>query len=140
MERDDDEAEALTEAQALRAELRALQGELKSLRGEMAALRSEIGPRVGGATMRTLIECPHCGGRRVLEVQRVSDRTDAGDVPLAVASKGFFTRKPVGPLRCWICAACGFTEWYVEGPQELTVDDETISAHEVDDAERGPYR
>jgi hypothetical protein len=123
------------EIAALKAEVRRLQATIDE---ELPAIRASLSqPR---ATMRALLECPHCGGRRVLEAEKVADRTDAGDVPLAVASKGFWVRKPVGALSCWICASCGFAEWYVISPEQLEVDGQTIAEHTIDDADQGPYR
>jgi hypothetical protein len=121
---------------ALQSEVARLSRELESAREALAA--QQASPR---QTMRGLLECPHCSGRRVYHIRRVLDRGDANsEHHFSVTTKGFWSPKPVGRFACWVCAGCGFTEWYVSDPQSLEVDDETIELIEIEPGEGGPYR
>ncbi|HHH29253.1 MAG TPA: hypothetical protein ENK57_13045 [Polyangiaceae bacterium] len=128
-----------------RARLDALTAEVATLREQLSRLKAELDARAGlprtRQSMRTLLECPHCQGRRVYHVKEVLDRGD-GNIkqPFSVSTKGFWAPKPIGRFSCWVCAGCGFAEWYVQDPRSLDTDVDHVEIHEVDDKDHGPYR
>lgn len=123
----------------------ALEAEVAELREVVERLQGEIRthsrlPRAR-QSMRTLLECPHCEGRRLYHVKEVLDRGDGNSKqPFSVTTKGFWAPKPIGRFNCWVCAQCGFAEWYIQDPRSLDTDVDNVEIHEVDDEERGPYR
>ena len=123
----------------------ALEAEVAELREVVERLQGEIRthsrlPRAR-QSMRTLLECPHCEGRRLYHVKEVLDRGDGNSKqPFSVTTKGFWATKPIGRFNCWVCAQCGFAEWYIQDPRSLDTDVDNVEIHEVDDEERGPYR
>ncbi len=123
----------------------ALNAQLVELRDAVKRLEAELGarnrlPRTR-QSMRTLLECPHCEGRRLYHVKEVLDRGDGNSKqPFSVTTKGFWAPKPIGRFNCWVCAACGFAEWYVQDPRSLDTDVDNVEIHEVDDKDHGPYR
>lgn len=89
--------------------------------------------------MRKTLRCPKCDERRVLHVRHVSDK-DAGHQPLSLVSeRGTWTWKSRGALEAYVCASCGYTEWYTSKPEELTVDGDVIRLLEGPPRE-GPFR
>jgi predicted nucleic-acid-binding Zn-ribbon protein len=87
--------------------------------------------------MRKTGICPKCEHQHTLLVDTVADM-DYGVGPLHVASIttekrrfGVEIRKAVGKLSAVVCKACGYTEFYVQNPGSIPVDDEYVR-------ERGP--
>lgn len=82
--------------------------------------------------MRTHSRCPKCNGTKlyVCENHQPDDDSQNHRHPLAVmtvlvskqvtgASRGTDWRTEAGTFETWICAACGFTEWYAKDPERL---------------------
>lgn len=136
MDRQEERDERLA---TLQAELDQLRSELKDLREALATQsRRPAGP---GTTMRALLECPHCETRRLYHIKRVLDRGDSNsEHHFSVTTKGFWSPKPIGRFSCWVCAGCGYTEWYVTDPQTLEIDEQTIELVDIGEGESGPYR
>lgn len=127
------------------AQIDALTAEVARLREELVRLQEELGAQArlprARQSMRTLLECPHCEGRRLYHVKEVLDRGDGNSKqPFSVTTKGFWAPKPIGRFNCWVCAQCGFAEWYVQDPRSLDTDVDNVEIHEVDDKDHGPYR
>ena len=54
--------------------------------------------------MRTTATCPKCSGKKLIVVHE----------------RGFLRdTKVIGRFESWICAACGYTEFYALSPQRL---------------------
>lgn len=103
---------------------------LEALEAEIRELRAALERRE--TSMRRDRRCPACGVRRILHAKRV------GGVALSVAVVGLFSPEPRGYFECYVCAACGSCEWYVEHPAELeAVDGVVVLAPE---SESSPYR
>ena len=92
--------------------------------------------------------CPHCEGRAVWHIAQMHERGEAGAFekpiqPLNVVlhEKFFKLYNGVGYFETYICKACGFTEWYAHGLEELQADPEKgvfLLQGKADDV--GPYR
>jgi len=70
--------------------------------------------------------CPSCESRDIIPSVTVMDRIryTNDSVPLAVGMyrrpRALFGKGPFqSPLRAWICGNCGYSELYIENPQEL---------------------
>ncbi len=71
--------------------------------------------------------CPKCQSTDVIPDVKVLDRVEAADFSAtsltAVVYDNpeamFFKGKHPATLRAYVCGACGFTEFYVDEPQEL---------------------
>jgi predicted nucleic-acid-binding Zn-ribbon protein len=82
--------------------------------------------------MRTSARCPKCDGTKLYvcdnrqpdgEFSNVIHPFVITTVPLgkdAVGAKsGTRHRTHVGTYETWICAGCGYTEWYAKDPEQL---------------------
>jgi predicted nucleic-acid-binding Zn-ribbon protein len=82
--------------------------------------------------VRTRPQCPKCGGTKLYVCEnRQPDAETTAVHPLVVATVtlpeydlvgaefGEMIRTPIGAYETWICAACGFTEWYAKDPERL---------------------
>ena len=64
--------------------------------------------------------CPQCESRKLWHIERVSVFPN---MPMPVAMEARFAGpRPKGSFQAHICAACGFTEWYATGLDELKPD------------------
>lgn len=69
--------------------------------------------------------CPKCKSTQVIKRARIADRghgnattdlcVELYENPDAMIFKG--TRRV--PLRAWVCGSCGYTELYVDNPEDL---------------------
>jgi len=102
-------------------------------------------------------KCPKCGARKIYVVSEVSLLSDGHEVvalPVALASRwmeGVLTGGSTkilkgGHFQAWVCANCGFTEWYAQKLHQLDRLAEVTSAVRIIDhtdnapPEGGPYR
>jgi predicted nucleic-acid-binding Zn-ribbon protein len=81
--------------------------------------------------------CPKCGGRKVYAVPVQQTYCDAGGTLRAFHLTGG------GPMSAFVCAACGYTEWYMPGSamkllaRMLAAGVVSVVEHK---AERDPFR
>jgi len=106
--------------------------------------------------MRTHSRCPKCNGTKLYVCENQQPDDDSVNcinrfvivaVPFSqedTGSKhGSEYRTHVGTYETWICAGCGFTEWYAQDPEHLL---EKVSkmrgsgVRVVDSAASAPYR
>jgi predicted nucleic-acid-binding Zn-ribbon protein len=107
--------------------------------------------------MRTNARCPKCSGTKLFVCENTQPDWDSSNVvhPFHVttverstdetgAREGSRYRSHVGRYETWICAACGFTEWYAKDAQALLDKLASIPRTGVrvvgGDAPRRPYR
>lgn len=82
--------------------------------------------------MRTHSRCPKCNGTTLYVCENQQADTDSSNgihrfvilaAPLSQedtgAKHGSDYRTHVGTYETWICAGCGFTEWYAHDPEHL---------------------
>ncbi|MGK3990109.1 hypothetical protein WME99_44105 [Sorangium sp. So ce136] len=82
--------------------------------------------------MRATRQCPKCGGSKlyVCENRQPDEQSSntilcfrVATVPVSAKTVGTKQGTPhrteVGAFQTWICAACGFTEWYALDPEAL---------------------
>ena len=94
--------------------------------------------------MKTTVTCPKCNNRRILHVSSIQDKSPSikRDAVRSVSAKaplttlGRWTNE--GVFECYICANCGYTEWYTKDPDDITVDGDVVRVLEVPDS--SPYR
>lgn len=75
--------------------------------------------------MTSPTNCSRCQSDKVIPNVHIRDYGDYGsnsqlsieiyEKPDALIFKGTFE----GPLNAWVCGECGYTELYIENPQEL---------------------
>ncbi len=71
-------------------------------------------------------KCPKCSGTDIITNARVLTRINAaeGDLTLATYDNPealLFKGKQSTIVSAWVCAGCGFTEWYAADPNVLRV-------------------
>lgn len=70
--------------------------------------------------MRKTLICPKCEGRKLWHIENVQELTEMGPKPIRVAfNQTLFRAKPLGFFEAFICAGCGYTEWYAHGIEEM---------------------
>jgi predicted nucleic-acid-binding Zn-ribbon protein len=82
--------------------------------------------------MKKSLVCPKCEGRRVVHCERAvlplrdPNRLSTEPVTLAVTvdEKWYGGFTPIGQFEQFICARCGYTEWYALGIDALTADEQ----------------
>jgi predicted nucleic-acid-binding Zn-ribbon protein len=96
--------------------------------------------------MKNSLQCPKCSGRRILWVKEVQDKApgDGGgilSIRASVKDDGVALGEweNTGIFEAFVCAGCGFTEWFVRDPESLPIDGETVTLLEGNEAS-GPYR
>ena len=76
--------------------------------------------------MKRTNKCPKCGSSDVLADAHAIDRSQYGETELTVAT----FRKPEAllfkgqlttPLSAWVCADCGYVEFYADSPRSIKV-------------------
>lgn len=74
--------------------------------------------------MRKTLQCPKCDGRKLWRVEAMRDRGHFNQLhPLSVVlQQGTWKEKATGWFETFICAGCGYTEWYANGLDGLTED------------------
>ena len=84
--------------------------------------------------MRKSLQCPKCEGRKLWRIEEVGEHGHANAaVPFAVSmQKSFWTGKGVGRYETFICAGCGYTEWYAYELEALKHDPKK-GVHFIDD-------
>jgi len=108
--------------------------------------------------MKQTETCPKCRGTKLFVVNEVQRRQSAEGIETIVPVTVTATQARVGPtgrfsgeqrknleagrFEAWVCAACGFTEWYATRLNELAVLADATSAVRVieREPEGGPYR
>jgi len=79
--------------------------------------------------MKRTNQCPKCGSKDVVADAKAVDRVYFGvEQELSVATfrkpdAVFFKGRADSSLSAWICAACGFVEFYVDEPKGLRTAD-----------------
>jgi hypothetical protein len=128
------------------SELRVRADEIGALRASVAELESRlVAERTRIRTMRHTVQCPSCGGRRILHVRAINDARDSGMAPLALNTRfsAWTGVKPGEPLEAHVCRNCGLLEWHATGLDALKPDGKEI-VELVSDADappqRAPYR
>lgn len=77
--------------------------------------------------MKRTNQCPKCGGTDIFANLDPRDRGEMNAVQtLTVASYSdpdalFFKGAQTAELTAWVCATCGFTEFYVKAPANLKI-------------------
>lgn len=76
------------------------------------------------SAMRKTGKCPKCDGTNILANVMALEKYDAyhGDTQLVVEGDPgamLFKDAAYSPVRAWVCAVCGYTEWYTLDPKEL---------------------
>lgn len=101
------------------AELRA---RIEELDARLAAERTRI------RTMRQTVQCPSCGGRRILHVRALYHGNYAGMAALSLIMRnGKWTGPTWGdPMEAYACRNCGLVEWHAGPIERLTPDGENI--------------
>lgn len=82
--------------------------------------------------MRTHSRCPKCNGTKLYVVENHQPESDSSngiaifrvatpaiDHEEVGARDGSSYRTHVGTYETWICAGCGYTEWYAKDPEHL---------------------
>jgi predicted nucleic-acid-binding Zn-ribbon protein len=106
--------------------------------------------------MRTHSRCPKCTGTKIYVCDNAQSDCDNRNYshPFSITvvlrgtdetggSRGSAFRTEVGQYETWICAGCGYTEWYAKDPEHLL---EKLSktpatgVRVVDSTANGPYR
>jgi predicted nucleic-acid-binding Zn-ribbon protein len=94
--------------------------------------------------MRKTVMCPKCSERKILYLNRVSDRGDHNIVsPMYLMVKHHvLSVERCGKIEAAVCATCGYTEFYATELGAMPVDGETVRFLEVppEPPEQGPYR
>ena len=110
------------------ARLAALELAVGELRTTVAELEQRLATeRTRIRTMRHTVQCPSCGGRRILHVRTVHQVSAYGLVPLALASDIRWSGvKQGGPLQAYACRNCGLLEWHATGLDLLEPDGENV--------------
>jgi predicted nucleic-acid-binding Zn-ribbon protein len=106
--------------------------------------------------MRTHSRCPKCNGTKLYVVENRQPESDSsnGIAVLRVATpsidhdevgakNGSRYRTEVGSFETWICAGCGYTEWYAKDPEHLLeklAKRRDSGVRVVDGAPETPYR
>ena len=109
--------------------------------------------------MRTTHRCPKCRGAKLYVCENRQPAHDSGNglhsltitsVPITRKALGLphkwhdGPRTDVGAFQTWICAQCGYTEWYAQDPERIleklaAVPDSGVSVV-VDPEEGAPFR
>jgi hypothetical protein len=92
--------------------------------------------------------CPHCDGNWVWHIETMRERGEAGVMerpiqPLNVVLQERFFKlyDGKGHFETYICKACGFTEWYAVGLDDLAPDPKHgVRLLQGKPDEEGPYR
>jgi predicted nucleic-acid-binding Zn-ribbon protein len=76
--------------------------------------------------MKQSHRCPKCQSTDIIGDVRPLDRTDDGTYTAQLATYRnpgamLFRGAQKTPLRAWVCAECGFVEFYAEDPKVLKV-------------------
>ena len=113
--------------------------------------------RYAAPLMKATKSCPKCASKHLLVVPDVAgvhhDYPTMKTVPMQFAmevrtnKKGVFASATeiatAGRFEAWVCAKCGFTEWYVKNVSALAAlaaRSSTVKVVGGDDDESGPYR
>jgi len=94
--------------------------------------------------MRTTATCPKCSGKKIVVTELRVARPSVSRIPAAAYDVAWRLPEEAGGFESWICAACGYTEFYAkdlgdvdrlaaEHPKDVRIVDGTIAA-------RGPFR
>jgi predicted nucleic-acid-binding Zn-ribbon protein len=106
--------------------------------------------------MRTQSRCPKCSGTKLYVCENQQPESDSSNgisafrviaVPISQddtgAKDGSSYRTHVGSYETWICAACGYTEWYAKDDEHLLEKLSKIrnsGVRFVDGSAKAPYR
>lgn len=119
----------------------ALESRVRMLEGHVASLVERIEQLQGQRdSMRGLVRCPACGGRRLVRARQVADRDSGQLKPMAVSTKGMFFPEPCGVFEIDVCAACGLVEWHVDDPSKIDIEHPDIHVITSEGDGPGPYR
>ena len=82
--------------------------------------------------MRSSHVCPKCDGRRLYVCENRQPDHDSSNIIKTLrvctvpidqettgAEEGSSYRSEIGSFETWICAGCGFTEWYAQDPRHI---------------------
>ena len=75
--------------------------------------------------MKLTNKCPKCGSRDVIADAKAMDRTShSSEKELSVATFQkpdalLFKDKATTTLSAWVCADCGYVEFYADAPQRI---------------------
>jgi len=80
--------------------------------------------------MRNHSRCTKCNGTKLFVCESRQPDGDYAIFPLVLttvpiakqetgAARGTGHRSEIGSYETWICAACGYTEWYARDPEQL---------------------
>jgi predicted nucleic-acid-binding Zn-ribbon protein len=76
--------------------------------------------------MKKTLTCPKCDGRKIWRIDQLKEQT-YGNMrrvdPLHVSLKvGFWGAKGTGSFAVFVCAGCGYSEFYATGIESLQSD------------------
>lgn len=116
----------------------ALELAVAELRAELDAARTRI------RTMRQTLQCPSCGGRRILHFLRIHESNDQGLTPLSLTTRfsGWWGVQAGDPLEAFVCKQCGLLEWHASGLENVKPDGVHVVelGHDEDAPPTPPYR
>ena len=75
--------------------------------------------------MKRTNQCPKCGSRNVIaDAKAVDHNDDFGETELSVATFRYpnallITGKQKTTLSAWVCADCGYVEFYADSPGSI---------------------
>jgi predicted nucleic-acid-binding Zn-ribbon protein len=77
--------------------------------------------------MKRTNKCPKCSSCDVIKDAKAIDRSDNGvEMELSVATYSkpeafLFKGKLITTLSAWVCADCGYVEFYADSPQSIKI-------------------
>jgi predicted nucleic-acid-binding Zn-ribbon protein len=94
--------------------------------------------------MRKTLQCPKCEGRKLWRIEEMRERgpSHAHTEPLGldlVQKRWVGGMTSRGTFETFICAGCGYTEWYAHGLEKLEAD-EKRGVHFIDTEPDGGLR
>jgi predicted nucleic-acid-binding Zn-ribbon protein len=94
--------------------------------------------------MRKNLRCPKCQHQEIWHVDTFREQVDQGDfrpLPVVATRQGWWRSvAAVGEFEVFICAKCGFAEWYAKELGEIRPDEEGRVRLLSGAADEGPYR
>jgi predicted nucleic-acid-binding Zn-ribbon protein len=75
--------------------------------------------------MKKALQCPKCEGRVLWRIEKVREHGDQNSLkPLpAGVERRWWGSAALGGFETFICAGCGYTEWYAYGLETLKPDE-----------------
>jgi predicted nucleic-acid-binding Zn-ribbon protein len=77
--------------------------------------------------MKKTGKCPKCGGADIISDAKAIDRSHGGvELDMSVATFRrpdalIFKEKEMTTVSAWVCASCGFVEFYADDPRRIRI-------------------